>query len=187
MGICGGFQMLGNRIDDPEGIEGLPGSTTGLGLLDFDTLLERGKQLCRVIGQLHLPGAEPADLRGYEIHCGRSSGPELDKPLLQLHKRGGDGAISPDGQVLGTYVHGIFDHPLAHRALLQWAGLDDAPTLAIDELREQQLERLADSLERHLDVDWLAQLYREAQPRSGQSRRELDDASAAVTVNGEGR
>lgn len=187
MGICGGFQMLGNRIDDPEGIEGPPGSIAGLGLLDFDTLLEPGKQLCRVIGQLHLPGAEPADLRGYEIHCGRSSGPDLAESPLQLHKRGGDGALSPDGQVLGTYVHGIFDHPLAQRALLQWAGLEDAPTLAIDELREQQLERLADSLERHLDVDWLAQLYREAQPRSGHGRRELGEASAAVTANGEGR
>jgi len=163
MGICGGFQMLGNRIDDPEGIEGEPGDTLGLGLLDFETRLEAGKQLYRVMGQLCLPGAEPADLRGYEIHCGRSFGPDLEAPLLSLDKRGGDGAISDDGLVLGTYVHGIFDHPSAQRALLHWAGLAHGPVLSIDDLREQQLERLADSLEAHLDADWLEQLSVQAQ------------------------
>ncbi len=158
MGICGGFQMLGTRIHDPLGLEGKAGSSDGLGLLEFETTLEPGKQLFQVMGQLRLPGQAPVDLKGYEIHCGRSSGPSLERtPPFKLIGRGDDGVLSEDGQVLGTYVHGIFDHPLAQQALLQWAGLSNASPLAIDALREQQLERLADCLESNLDQDWLNQ------------------------------
>lgn len=164
MGICGGYQMLGEWVHDYAGVEGEAGSTPGLGLLDFETELEAGKQLHRVLGTLHLPGFESADLRGYEIHCGRSYGPGLELPLLQLARRGGDGALSDDGQVLGTYVHGLFDHPDAQQTLLRWAGLADAQPLSIDQLREQQLERLADSLEASLDADWLTRLVGLAEP-----------------------
>ncbi|WP_111640947.1 cobyric acid synthase [Marinimicrobium alkaliphilum] len=158
MGICGGYQMLGRCISDPDGIEGEPGSTEGLGLLDIETRLRPGKDLYRVLGELNLPGQPPAGVRGYEIHCGKTWGDGLESEPLYLFRRGGDGALSPDGQVLGTYVHGIFDHPEAQQALLHWAGLDDSPAIDIDEVREQALERLADTLAQSLDPAWLAQL-----------------------------
>lgn len=158
MGICGGFQMLGEGIHDPLGLEGKPGSSDALGLLEFETTLEPGKQLFRVMGQLHLPGQAPVDLKGYEIHCGRSVGPGLERtPPLTLIGRGDEGVLSEDGQILGTYVHGIFDYPTAQQALLQWAGLSRAASLGIDALREQQLERLADCMEANLHPDLLNQ------------------------------
>lgn len=188
LGICGGFQMLGQSIDDPEAIEGPAGTTPGLGLLDFETRLEQGKQLHRVIGRLILPGMAPADLRGYEIHCGRSFGPALDRAPLQLDQRGGDGALSADGQILGSYVHGLFDHPEAQKTILAWAGLTDAPIVAIDELREQQLERLADSLEQNLKPSWLAELAQsaEADPlkHATNGNPESDRCPAAVKKRG---
>ncbi len=166
LGICGGFQMLGNRIADPDGIEGEPGESAGLGLLDMDTRLYPEKQLRRVGGTLaDLRGAGFADgevrVEGYEIHCGISEGPALADPVAQLD-HGPDGARSNDGQVIGTYVHGLFDHPEAARALLAWAGLREAASFDYRALREQQIERLADSVEQHLDLSIL--FPRELQP-----------------------
>jgi len=155
IGICGGFQMLGRVVHDPLGIEGEPGSSTGLGWLAMETVLEPEKQLRRVRGRLAL---EQAEVAGYEIHCGRSSGPALDMPACLLDGDRLDGAISADGQVLGTYLHGVFDQPAALQALLRWAGLHEPAAVDVRALREASLERLADMVEAHLDTAHLAQL-----------------------------
>ena len=148
LGICGGFQMLGEVVADPDGIEGEAGESAGLGLLAMATRLYPEKQLRRVSGTLTDSGAR---VEGYEIHCGISTGPALDNPVAQL-PHGPDGARSEDGQVLGTYIHGLFDCTEAAAALLHWAGLTAAPDFDYQALREQQIDRLADALEQHLDL-----------------------------------
>ena len=150
IGICGGMQMLGRALHDPHGTEGPAGSMPGLDLLDYDTTFARDKQLRQVSGTLCLDGA-PA-VSGYEIHMGVTSGAALQRPSSLLDAHRADGAISLDGQVLATYLHGVFDHPAACKALLQWAGLADAQALDLNALREASLERLADTLEQHLDL-----------------------------------
>ncbi len=149
LGICGGLQMLGTRIADPLGLEGAAGESEALGLLDIDTVLEADKQLRNVTGRL-LPGGVPVS--GYEIHAGVSSGPALEQPAVQLDDGRFDGAISADGQVLGTYLHGLFEGPEACAALLRWAGLDAVETVDYHALRERDIERLADLVETHLDT-----------------------------------
>ncbi|MCG6861396.1 MAG: cobyric acid synthase, partial [Chromatiaceae bacterium] len=105
IGICGGFQMLGRLVDDPLGLEGASGSTRGLGFLDVETRLEPEKQLRNVCGRLAIGDAEAC---GYEIHAGVTRGPALARPAVVLETHS-DGALSADGQVLGTYMHGLFD------------------------------------------------------------------------------
>jgi adenosylcobyric acid synthase len=151
MGICGGFQMLGHAVHDPDGIEGPPGSTAGLGLLDMETVMTPEKQLRRVTATLH---GESATVTGYEIHCGLTTGPALQNPLVAFPES--DGAISTDGLVLGTYLHGIFDHPEALAALLRRFGLIDAAPLDIDALRDASIDRLADTIDAHMDTRRLA-------------------------------
>ncbi|WP_175044033.1 cobyric acid synthase [Burkholderia lata] len=164
IGICGGMQMLGRTLDDPLGLEGAPGSVPGLGLLDFDTTLQPDKTLKNVTGQLALPGG--AAVHGYEIHMGDTHGPALASPVLALAgdaAQGGtrpDGAVSDDGQILATYVHGLFDSPDACTALLAWAGLDGAERIDYPALREASLERLADTFAEHLDLDALYAEFR---------------------------
>lgn len=154
LGICGGFQMLGRTVADLHGSEGEPGASPGLGLLDMSTTLGPRKVLRRVSGTLvDLAGSE-APVEGYEIHCGISSGPALANPLTRL-THGPDGARSADGQVIGTYVHGLFDHPDAARALLAWAGLRDPAPFDYRALREAHINRLADMVEQHLDLSRL--------------------------------
>ncbi|MEW6646281.1 MAG: cobyric acid synthase [Pseudomonadota bacterium] len=148
LGICGGLQMLGSAIHDPHGIEGRTGSSAGLGLLDLETTLETEKQLRRVSGVL--AGSE-AVLSGYEIHCGVSHGPALQRPACILDGRP-DGARSADGQVMATYLHGLFDEPAACDALLRWAGLHDVRSPDYPAQREAQIDRLADAAEQHLDL-----------------------------------
>ncbi len=160
IGICGGMQMLGRRLHDPQGLEGAPGSVDGLGYLDFETTLERAKQLRQVRGTLAHGGAA---VTGYEIHMGVTDGPALARPAMQLDDGRMDGAISADGQILATYLHGLFDAPEACRALLNWAGVRDAQAQDYAALREASLERLADMCETHLDV---AALFG-ALPRAG--------------------
>jgi len=157
IGICGGYQMLGTALHDPDGIEGPPGSQAGLGLLELETRLEPEKRLTRVAGRLLLPGA-PA-VSGYEIHQGVTAGPALVRPAARLDDGTSDGALSADGQILGTYLHGLFEEPAACAALLQWAGLEHPETPDYRALREAAIERLADAAEEHLD---LARLFRAA-------------------------
>jgi len=148
IGICGGFQMLGKLVVDPVGLEGIPGTSNGLGYLDMTTVLEPEKQLRNVAGTLTLDGAP---VSGYEIHAGISAGPALDYPAVRLGERG-DGALSEDGQILGTYLHGLFESPAGCDALLRWAGLGEAATPDYHALRERAIERLADAVEEHLDM-----------------------------------
>jgi len=155
LGICGGFQMLGRGIADPQGIEGSPGESAGFGWLDIDTTLAGEKQLRQVQGRLTL---EDARVGGYEIHQGVTAGAGLARPFARLDDGRCDGACSPDGQVLGTYLHGVFESPPACTALLRWAGLAAPPVLDQGLLREKAIERLADAVERHIDVERIARL-----------------------------
>ncbi|AHK79616.1 cobyric acid synthase [Ectothiorhodospira haloalkaliphila] len=154
LGICGGFQMLGQLLHDPEGVEGESGSSNGLGLLEMETTLAQGKQLRQVQGHLH----DGAPLEGYEIHAGVSRGAALARPATQL-SHGPDGALSDDGQVMGTYVHGLFDRGEALSSLLAWAGLDAVEGRDLSDDREAGFEQLADAVETHLDMarilEWL--------------------------------
>jgi adenosylcobyric acid synthase len=141
IGICGGFQMLGRSLADPLGIEGRPGSVGGLGLLDLDTELTATKRLINVAGHCRFAKAAVA---GYEIHMGVTRGAALKNPAFEIEGCP-EGAISADNQIMGTYLHGVFDHPQACAALLQWAGLDRAQGVDQAALREASLERLADT------------------------------------------
>jgi adenosylcobyric acid synthase len=154
IGICGGYQMLGQAIHDPQGLEDTAGSSDGLGLLEIETTLENEKRLTQVTGRLTL---EDAVVKGYEIHMGVSRGAGLSRPAVQLDD-GSDGAISADEQVLGSYLHGLFDHPEACRALLRWAGMPDAKSVDYRAITEQGLNRLADTLEEQLDIKQLLRL-----------------------------
>ncbi len=149
IGICGGFQMLGRWVHDPAGLEGEPGSSPGLDFLDFETTLEPEKQLHRVEGRLLL---DDAFVTGYEIHAGVSTGPALARPAARLTDGRPDGALSDDGQLLGTYLHGLFDAAPARDALLRWAGLAVRETPDYRQLREEGINRLADAIETHLDL-----------------------------------
>lgn len=156
IGICGGFQMLGRAVHDPLGIEGAPGSSAGFGWLELETTLAPHKQLREVGGRL-VPGDVP--VRGYEIHCGVSEGAALAHPASRLDDGRADGAMSPDGQILGTYLHGLFDEPAAQEALLRWAGMRDAEAVDVRALREASIERLADAVGDHLDTTTLKRLF----------------------------
>ena len=155
IGICGGLQMLGRHIHDPLGIEGEAGSSAGLGLLELDTTLAAEKQLRNVRGNLLL---EDAPVAGYEIHAGISTGAALQFPALQL-EHGADGAISPDGQIFATYLHGLFESAAACSALLRWAGLREVQTPDYRARCEADLERLADAVESCLDTPRLRELF----------------------------
>ncbi|MFH2210070.1 MAG: cobyric acid synthase [Pseudomonadota bacterium] len=155
IGICGGFQMLGRRIHDPLGLESGAGESASLGLLDMETELKEVKQLRRASGKLAL--AEAA-VSGYEIHAGVSTGPALNRPAARLEDRN-DGAISEDGQILGTYIHGLFDRREACAALLHWAGLAAPSIHDYEALREAGIERMADAVETHLDWHRLQQAF----------------------------
>ncbi len=150
LGICGGFQMLGQQLHDPIGIEGEAGSSAGFGWLEMETTLEAHKQLKQVSGKLTFADAE---MQGYEIHMGVSIGSALERPVHLISNQA-EGALSEDGQIAGSYIHGLFDHPQACAAWLQWAGLSNQVAYDYTKLREQSLERLADSLCKNLN--WAA-------------------------------
>lgn len=149
LGICGGFQMLGEWVDDPDGLEGKPGKVAGLGLLPLTTRMVAGKQLRNVRGMM---APEGGAVTGYEIHNGVSIGPALSTPLFEIDSHP-EGAISEDGHILGTYLHGLFDHPEACQALLTRLGLHNAEQSDYQAHRERELDRLADMLEAHIDIE----------------------------------
>ena len=155
LGICGGLQMLGDQVHDPLGLEGPAGSSPGLGLLAFSTELAQEKQLRNVSGRLTL---EDAAVSGYEIHAGVTQGPALERPAVLLADGRCDGAISADGQILCTYLHGLFESSDSAVALLRWAGLQAVQRVDYHALRETDIERLADLVERHLDTQLLRTL-----------------------------
>lgn len=149
LGICGGYQMLGERISDPEAIEGVAGTSTGLGWLPVTTRLLPDKTLRQVNGKLCASGAV---INGYEIHNGVSELLAALPALLRADNGREDGAMSADQQVAGCYLHGLFDHPEACSALLRWAGLENPASVDREQLREREIDRVADCLEQHLDL-----------------------------------
>ncbi|RHW75873.1 cobyric acid synthase [Colwellia sp. RSH04] len=162
LGICGGLQMLGQKIYDPHEIESTrqeagESAITGLALADFTTTLTTEKTLTQVSGKLTLMGIE-CDVHGYEIHCGQSQGKALDKPLireLSTEVGGIDGFVSADNQIAATYLHGLFDHSDVTNAVLNWVNEQHGvqTTIDINQHREVQLTRLADVCQQHLKMD----------------------------------
>lgn len=150
IGICGGFQMLGRTVGDPHGVEGEPGQSPALGLLDIETELGREKRLAQVSGFCAFTGSLAARVEGYEIHMGVSTGAALEYPAFLIDGRK-EGARSVDGQILGTYLHGLFDHADACAELLRWAGLRSEHRVDTAALREASLDRIADAARPVLD------------------------------------
>ena len=154
IGLCGGYQMLGRRIADPDGIEGPPGTTDGLGYLDVETVLGGDKTLIRAEG---LEVASGAAVSGYEMHVGRTTGAGLDRPMLRLADHA-DGAVSPDGRVGGCYLHGLFrSDGFRHAFLARLRARMDSGVRYDDDV-DTVLDRLADHLEAHVRIDDLLAL-----------------------------
>lgn len=149
IGLCGGYQMLGQWLHDPDGLEGKPGSLPGLGLLDCETVLAAEKQLRNVTGELLLNG-QAVPMQGYEIHMGVTTGPALDQAAVRLADGRLDGVVSADGQILASYCHGLLDHPDALSVILNWIGVSSEAALQRVDFaarREADIERLADAVE----------------------------------------
>ncbi|MFT4148912.1 MAG: cobyric acid synthase [Paracoccaceae bacterium] len=155
LGICGGYQMLGRSVADPAGIEGEPGETPGLGLLDVTTVMTPDKRLARVAAT-HAATGLPVS--GYEIHIGATDGPDRARPFAYVDGRP-EGARSADGRVEGSYLHGLFAADAFRAAWLSGLGAP-AGGLAYGAAVETVLDRLAAHLETHLDVDGLLDLAR---------------------------
>ena len=155
MGICGGYQMLGTRVSDPLGIEGAAGETPGLGLLDVATVMTTDKRLTRTHA-IHAATGLP--ITAYEIHIGRSTGPDCARPFAQVDGHD-EGAVSANGRVMGSYLHGMFSDDAFRAAFLLDLGVS-APMRNHAAEVEATLDALAAHLERHLDVSGLLALAR---------------------------
>ena len=153
LGLCGGYQMLGTHIHDPQGLEGKAESVDGLGLLAVETTLLPDKTLTRV-SATHVPTGTAID--GYEIHLGKTEGVDCKRPFAMI---GGtpDGAISPSGRVMGTYLHGCFTADNFRESYLKAIGAQSI-SIAFDSLIEDTLNALAAHLETHIDIDKLIAL-----------------------------
>jgi adenosylcobyric acid synthase len=151
LGICGGYQMLGRSVSDPLGLEGAPGTTAGLGLLDVDTVMGETKQL-RLENAVHLGSG--AAINGYHMHMGETAGPDRSRAFARVGEQN-EGAVSANGRVAGTYLHGLFAADPFRRAYL---GTAADPDFAYEQSVEATLDALALHLETHLDVDHLLAL-----------------------------
>jgi adenosylcobyric acid synthase len=152
LGVCGGYQMLGRTLSDPDGIEGPPETVDGLGLLEVDTVLTGEKMLRPVTGRL---ASSSGQFEGYEMHVGQTTGSQA--PLLILDDGSVDGAISANSQIMGCYVHGLFNQGSARRAFLGGMGVDSDgldQSLRVD----HALDEIAVALERAFDIQALAAL-----------------------------
>jgi adenosylcobyric acid synthase len=154
LGLCGGYQMLGRSIADPGGVEGPVATVEGLGLLDVATTLSPDKRLEAVRGAT----SDGAPFAGYEMHMGVTAGPDCARPFARLADGAADGAVSSDGRVIGTYVHGLFADDRQRAAWLARCG--GATTVAYDDLIERTLDALAAHLSAHVDLDRLLTLAR---------------------------
>jgi adenosylcobyric acid synthase len=155
LGICGGYQMLGVWVRDPQGIEGTAGDTQGLGLLDIETVMSPDKTLTR-ISATHVETGCP--ISGYEIHIGRSDGPARARPFATVAGTP-EGAISNDGRIMGSYLHGMFADDSFRAAFLAARGAA-ASNISYSATVEQTLDALAAHLEQHLNVEGLLGLAR---------------------------
>lgn len=161
LGLCGGYQMLGRAVADPDGVEGPPGTAPGLGLLDVITTLAGDKSLVAVTGRTVADGVP---LAGYEMHMGRTEGAGTTRPLVRLDDAEGgrdDGAVSPDGRVAGCYVHGFFSNDRQRAAWLSRLGVPPAVGgLVYEAMVDETLDALAAHLEQHVDVDTMLAIAR---------------------------
>ncbi|HYR67713.1 MAG TPA: cobyric acid synthase [Reyranella sp.] len=160
LGICGGYQMLGRKISDPNGIEGAPAALDGLGLLDIETTLEGDKVLVETSGETVVEGVP---FKGYEMHIGRTRGSA--RPLLKLGNGKHDGAVSTDGRIAGCYIHGLFGDDRQRHHWLQRIGVQ-ASTFSYEPAIDATLDQLADHIEKHVDCDLLLELARKPKFRS---------------------
>ena len=155
LGLCGGYQMLGRAVHDPDGIEGPRGTAAALGLLDVETTLSREKRLEPVEGTTF----DGAPFTGYEMHMGVTEGPDCTRPFARLADGSAEGAVSADGRVIGTYIHGLFAGDRQRSAWLKRFAPGGA-AIAYDALIEETLDKLAAHLSAHIDVDRLLTLSR---------------------------
>jgi adenosylcobyric acid synthase len=155
LGLCGGYQMLGHTINDPNGVEGEAGLVEGLGLLDVETTLAGEKRLEKVEGET----SDGVPFAGYEMHMGVSEGPDRVRPFAKLSGGVAEGAVSRDGRVLGTYIHGLFADDRQRSAWLKRLGAGKT-AIAYDSLVEETLDKLASHLAANIDIDRLLALAR---------------------------
>jgi adenosylcobyric acid synthase len=155
LGLCGGYQMLGRAIRDPLGLEGPASTAEGLGLLDVETILSSDKRLEPVHGAT----GDGIPFSGYEMHMGVTDGPDRARPFARLADGSSEGAVSPDGRVIGTYIHGLF---VDDRQRTAWLTRFAAGRTSIshDALVDDTLDRLAAHLAAHIDLDRLLMLSR---------------------------
>ena len=155
LGICGGYQMLGRQIEDADGVEGVPGSHAGLGVLNVTTRMRPKKHLSRISGQAPALGC---GFDGYEIHIGETGGPDCARGWLTINDRHA-GAASPDGRARGCYVHGLFENDSFRRAYLQALGAHSS-TFCHGADIEATLDALAAHMEQNLDIEGFLKLAR---------------------------
>jgi adenosylcobyric acid synthase len=153
LGLCGGYQMLGEAISDPDGLEGPAGDVEGLGFLDVETVLLTDKTLTSVAAK-HAESGLP--LQGYEIHLGTTKGPDCDRPFAHIGAQR-DGAQSRNGRVIGTYIHGCLASDAFRTFFLQQIG-GKPGAFSFEETIDATLDELAQHLERHVDLDRLLAL-----------------------------
>ncbi len=156
IGICGGYQMLGNRIEDPDGIEGIPGGADGLGLLNIKTVMTGNKSLHSVGG---VDAGSHALFYGYEMHIGDTTGPDSQLPWLILDGNCPDGARSTDGRVKGAYVHGLFSSDTFRADFLQTIRSNHASSIRYEAEVDAALDELAAGMEQAIDVGALERLF----------------------------
>ncbi|MEM1072832.1 MAG: cobyric acid synthase [Pseudomonadota bacterium] len=152
LGLCGGYQMLGQTIADPDGLEGPAGSDAALGLLEVETIMSPDKRVAEVTA---IDPKTQVSFSGYEIHLGQTEGPDCARPFAQVGDRP-DGATSLDGRITGTYLHGMFSTDTFRRQWLSRFGA--AQSVAYSATVDETLDALADHLETHVDVDAILQL-----------------------------
>jgi adenosylcobyric acid synthase len=157
VGLCGGFQMLGRQVHDPDGVEGPPGSAPGLALLDVTTELAGDKTLALYHG---IELASDLPVHGYEIHLGRTTREPGTAAMLTIDGRL-EGAVSPGGRVMGCYLHGLFASDAFRHAFLGRVAEGATGSVAYEAQVEAALDTLAAQLERELDLNRLLQLARQ--------------------------
>ena len=163
LGICGGFQLLGHRVHDPAGVDGPSGSAEALGLLDVETTMVADKTVRAVTGVCAVSGVP---VSGYEIHAGRTRGPDCERAVFEIGGRR-DGALSADGRVAGTYLHGMFANDAFREQWLRRAGATTLPGYGYAAAVEAALEALAEHVENAVDVAALLAAARPATRATG--------------------